>query len=236
MLLIRANDVASLKKIRRAQSRSLESRLKLNNTHYDRSQGNACKRDLSRSSEFTPQLNDISRSALVETVPSQFSDVRSSARISTRRIAGTNESGAAGDQSLNFVRIDSSVVVTTRRQRSPRGVTLILSVKSKRVARFNLKNVLPTDVNAAEGIIDNNALIANLNTWSMNHKVDQDRNECCDRDASCCIDGIAAHDRLNYSESQQSVTAVSSKDRGFGSEEFNVRHSDASLICEGLHV
>ncbi len=208
----------------------------MNNTHYDRNQGTACKCDFSRGSELAAQLNDIPRSALIETIPSQFGDIRSSARISSRGIASANESGTAGDQPLNFVRVDSSVVVTTRRERSPRGVTLTLSVKSKRVSRFNFKDVLPADVNPAEGIVDDDSLIANLETWAMNNEANQNRNECCDRDSACCINPITSENGLDDRKSQQSVTAVGSKDGGFGTEEFNVRHSDASLICEGLHV
>ena len=218
------------------RSRSLESRLELNNTHYDRSQGNACKCDFSRGSELAAQLNEIPRSALIETIPSQFSDIRSSAGIGSGGIAGANESSAVGNQPFNFVRVDSSVVVTTRRERSPRGVTLTLRVESKRVSRFNLKNVLPADVNLAEGIVDYDSFIANLETWAMNNEANQNRNECCDRDSACCINPITSENGLDDRKSQQSVTAIGSKDGGFGTEEFNVRHFDASLICEGLHV
>jgi hypothetical protein len=114
-------------------------------------------------------------------------------------------------------------------------------VKSKRVTRFNLQDVLPAEFDAAKGIIDNDAFITNLQAWAMNDQVNPDRNKGCDCDAASSIKSVAGEDGLQYGQSQQSVSAVSSKDRSFGAEEFDIRHSvspsnSLAFMCEELHV
>ena len=208
----------------------------MNKANNNREQCNASQSDGARSREFFSELHGVSGSTLIETIPTQFSDVRSSSRISARRIASADQGSAAGNQTSNFVRTDSSVMVTTRRQCSPRGITLTLSVKSKRVMRFNLQNILPAELDSAQGIIDDDSFVANLQTWVMDNQINPDRYEGCNGNTSRRINRIPSKDGLQNSQEEQSVTAVRSKDRRLGTEEFNVGHSDVSLICEGLHV
>jgi len=127
-------------------------------------------------------------------------------------------------------------MVTTRRQSSPSGVTLTFSVKSKGVTRFDLQDILPANFDAAEGVINDDSFISNLQAWAMNNQVNPDGNESCDRDATSSIKRVASEDGLDDSEEQQSVSAVRSKDCRFGAEEFDVCHVDDSLIEKVLHV
>jgi hypothetical protein len=213
----------------------------LNNAYYNREESNTRKADGASGSKYISQFDGISRSALIEVVPAQFSDVGSSARISSRRIASADQLSAVGNQALNFVRIDSSVMVSTRRESSPSGITFTLRMESKRVARFNLEDILPTNFDAIQGIVNDDALITDLKTWAMDNQVNECGNESGNSHASSGINEITSNNGLNNSETKKTITTVRSKNRSFRSEEFNVRHSiirhsDASLICEGLHV
>jgi hypothetical protein len=101
---------------------------------------------------------------------------------------------------------------------------------------LNLQDILPANSDTSEWIVDDDALISNLQAWSMDNKEDQNCNQGNERNGASQASQITRGNGLKKGEDEQSVASVRRNNGGFGSEEFDVCHVDVSLIEKVLHV
>lgn len=114
------------------------------------------------------------RSFGVESLKAKSAELSGLAATSSWRLAGANLDLVAEPVSLEFTRVNSSSVVTTGSNSSPRSDALSRSNDGQGVANIDVHHLVPANGNRREWVSDNHALVENLNLWSNENQVGRD--------------------------------------------------------------
>lgn len=172
---------------------------------------------------------------LVELLPSHSGDISGSARIRTRRITRSEQSRVSGNHPFYFSGMNTSMVITTGSDSSPRRDFSFSSVKSQRELSFNVNNLAPWQEDSTEGIDNSYPFISYLQPGFMDDAINQGSKAECSKSAQRHICGVGGHQRLNQRTSQEKVPAISDDKGRAGAKTFNVGHSALSIVNEVGH-
>lgn len=114
------------------------------------------------------------RSFWVESLKAKPAELSGLAAASSWRLAWANLNLVAEPVSLEFTRVNSSSVVTTGSNSSPRSDALGWSNDGQGVANIDVHHLVPANVNRSEWVGDDHALVENFNLWSNKNQVGRD--------------------------------------------------------------
>lgn len=172
---------------------------------------------------------------LLETFPAQSGDVSSGTRVSSGGVTGSNESRVFGDHKFNLSTLDRSMMVSTGSQSSPSTHLSVFSVESKSVLGLNLQNISPTQFDFSKRILNDDSVISNCQTRSMNNEINESAKNCGNNDCKCNVLEVGSPERLQDGTSQKGVSNKSDDNRRSRSKEFGITHPITVLAIEDLH-
>jgi hypothetical protein len=113
----------------------------------------------------------------------------------------------------------------------------IAKLQESGVLGFNDIDILPTDNDGAQGIVNPDSFIENLNTGAMQDGVNDQSKECAPCTCTHSSAQAITEDALQSHSSKQRIGNACSHHRSTGSEEFTIVHrSILSRKAEVLHV
>lgn len=167
---------------------------------------------------------------------SSTTEVRRHTRISSRRFTGANE--AIELQPFDLAGMNSAGVISARGLGGPHAyLDSVAKLQKSGVLSFNDINILPTDENRAQWIIDANTLIEDFNGWAMQNNVDTECEESAPGERDPGSQQAVAVNALDRHSTQEQVGEDGGNNRSARSKEFTIIHSSIlSRKAEVSHV
>lgn len=184
----------------------------------------------------TKVTQTITRSIRTEIGQASSTEIRRHTRISSRRFTGANESIQL--QPFDFTRVNGAGVISAWSLGAPDAYLAAISeLQECGVLSFDHINIVPTNNDGADGIVNAHALIENLNAGAMQNDVDSQGKEGAPSNGAKNRTKVTGQDALENHASKQCVGNNCSHDRSAGSEEFTIIHTSIlSRKAEVLHV
>ena len=110
----------------------------------------------------------------VKSLKAKSAELSGLAAASSWRLAGANLNLVAELVTLEFARVNSSSVVATGSNSSPRSDALRRSNDGQGIANIDVDHFVPANGNRGEWVGDNHAFVENLNLWSNENQVSRD--------------------------------------------------------------
>ena len=178
----------------------------------------------------------VTHSVRTESGKTSSTQIRRHTRVSTWGFTGANISVEL--QPFNFTGVDRAGVISTWGLRTPDAYLLaIAKLQESGVLGFNDIDILPTDNDGAQGIVNPDSFIENLNTGAMQDGVNDQSKECAPCTCTHSSAQAITEDALQSHSSKQRIGNACSHHRSTGSEEFTIVHrSILSRKAEVLHV
>jgi len=185
---------------------------KANRTDYDASAKYVQQDVVTTGTEFAAAAAD-------ELLATQFSDVSTSTRITSRRITKTSRSISSGKQ-ISFVQ--SSSVTATWSGSSPRIESLAINNDGHAVLGFDFFYKIPAGSDLFGWVNNLDALIKNQNVGLQKEQVRSNYSSATD--SLCGYQVSAVHNCLNNEAGEKNDQYPTTSDSTTGSEFFNVGH------------
>ena len=178
----------------------------------------------------------ITHSVRTESGKTSSTQIRRHTRVSTWGFTGANKSTELN--SLHLAGVNRAGVISTGGLRTPDAYLLaIAKLQESGVLGFNDIDILPTDDDGTQGIVNPDSFIENLNTGAMQDGVNDQRKECAPCTCTHSSAQAITEDALQSHSSKQRIGNACSHHRSTGSEEFTIVHrSILSRKAEVLHV
>lgn len=114
----------------------------------------------------------------VKSLKAKSAELSGLAAASSWRLAGANLNLVAELVALEFARMNSSSVVATGSNSSPRRNSLRRGNDGQGIANIDVDHLVPANGNRGEWVGDNHAFVENLNLWSNENQVSRDDAGC----------------------------------------------------------
>ena len=178
----------------------------------------------------------ITRSIGTEIGQASTTEIRRHTRISSRRFTGAYKSIQL--QPLDFTGVNSAGVISAWSLGAPDAYLAAISeLQESGVLGFDHIDILPTNNDRTDGIVNAQTLIENFNAGAMQNDVDSQDKESAPANGAKNRTQVTGQDALENHASQQCVGNDCSHHRSAGSEEFTIIHrSILSRKAEVLHV
>lgn len=178
----------------------------------------------------------ITRSIGTKISQASTTEIRRHTRISSRRFTGADESIQL--QPFDFTRMNGAGVISAWSLGAPDAYLAAISeLQEGGVLGFDHINILPTNNDGADGIVNAQTLIENFNAGTMQNDVDNQGKEGAPSNGAKNRTQVTGQDALENHASKQCVGNDCSHHRSAGSEEFTIIHrSILSRKAEVLHV
>lgn len=118
-------------------------------------------------------LATISAFRISKSFQSKDGKIGRSTTVSSRTITRTNKASSTNIHAFNFTGMNGSAVVAPRRGRGPGVNSFFSNLNAHGVFGIDTFNALPTHCDLIEWISDSNALIKELDHWSMQNHINQ---------------------------------------------------------------
>lgn len=171
----------------------------------------------------------------LEIFPTLTGNVGGGARICSGGVGSFNGAGISAKDSSQFIRVNSSMVITTRSDGSPTGYGSTFSVKSEGKARFNVKNISPFKSLCTKGIYENHSFISDFEAWPLNNAVNEQNNGRGHNECEKKFPEIRRSYGLNQRTRNQEVPDKGYDQRRLRAKNFNVRHRLTPTCQVKLH-
>lgn len=178
----------------------------------------------------------ITRSIGTKISQASTTEIRRHTRISSRRFTGADESIQL--QPFDFTRMNGAGVISAWSLGAPDAYLAAISeLQEGGVLGFDHINILPTNNDGADGIVNAQTLIENFNAGTMQNDVDNQGKKGAPSNGAKNRTQVTGQDALENHASKQCVGNDCSHHRSAGSEEFTIIHrSILSRKAEVSHV
>lgn len=178
----------------------------------------------------------ITRSIGTKISQASTTEIRRHTRISSRRFTGADESIQL--QPFDFTRMNGAGVISAWSLGAPDAYLAAISeLQEGGVLGFDHINILPTNNDGANGIVNAQTLIENFNAGTMQNDVDNQGKKGAPSNGAKNRTQVTGQDALENHASKQCVGNDCSHHRSAGSEEFTIIHrSILSRKAEVSHV
>lgn len=178
----------------------------------------------------------ITRSIGTKISQASTTEIRRHTRISSRRFTGADESIQL--QPFDFTRMNGAGVISAWSLGAPDAYLAAISeLQEGGVLGFDHINILPTNNDGANGIVNAQTLIENFNAGAMQNDVDNQGKKGAPSNGAKNRTQVTGQDALENHASKQCVGNDCSHHRSAGSEEFTIIHrSILSRKAEVSHV
>ena len=179
----------------------------------------------------------VDGAALVETLEPRVREVKSNTTVRSWTLSWPNRTSGVDSQTLNFRRVDTTTVVTTRSWSGPRVNNSTIDLNAHRVMRADVLDLIPTDGDFSQWVSDANSLIKNFNAGSMQNQVSSLDRTNAQTQANSDSTNASIDNLLNNHCANNQVGNGCSEDTASRAEEFNVTHTPIlSQKVEASHV
>jgi hypothetical protein len=179
----------------------------------------------------------IDGSSVVETFVPRVCEVKSNTTVRSWTLSGPNRTSGVNSQTLNFRRVDTTTVVTTRSWSGPRVNNATIDLNAHRVMSGNVLDLVPTNGDLSQWISDADTFIKNFNAGSMQNQVGTLNRTNAQTQADGNTTEAAIEEFLNNHRTYNQVRNGRSEETASGAEEFNVTHTPIlSQKVEASHV
>ena len=178
----------------------------------------------------------ITRSIGTKISQASTTEIRRHTRISSRRFTGADESIQL--QPFDFTRMNGAGVISAWSLGAPDAYLAAISeLQEGGVLGFDHINILPTNNDGADGIVNAQTLVENFNAGTMQNDVDNQGKKGAPSNGAKNRTQVTGQDALENHASKQCVGNDCSHHRSAGSEEFTIIHrSILSRKAEVSHV
>ena len=178
----------------------------------------------------------ITRSIGTKISQASTTEIRRHTRISSRRFTGADESIQL--QPFDFTRMNGAGVISAWSLGAPDAYLAAISeLQEGGVLGFDHIDILPTNNDGANGIVNAQTLIENFNAGAMQNDVDNQGKEGAPSNGAKNRTQVTGQDALENHASKQCVGNDCSHHRSARSKEFTIIHSSIlSRKAEVSHV